>query len=260
MPELLLIAEPRDRVADELARAAAGRGIEAERLTYPEAALRMTVARRGTEVRVEPRAPIFLRPPAAASLWLPRVSQFHHQEVRTLVWAAAALTQAAVVNRPDSHGFASRAFGASAVLRNRAAVAENPVEVFSSGPPTVGDPQDWWLESQASGQVFALTGDVPDRGAFRSAHVRADRHTVTATVAGRRVFVADPEADGAHGLGARSLAVCRALGVSFAALTWRLPDGDAGLELARIDHRPGLQQIGGAWTAVADALLEELAA
>jgi hypothetical protein len=229
VPPLLIIADARDSLADDFGAIAAAGGRPVDRLGYPEAAQHLTVRRSGSRASVQPEAAIFLRPPLGTNRWLTRERQFHQAEIFSLVWAAAALTAAPVVNRPDAHGLGSRSRASAAVLRWRAGITPNRPEVASNDPARVEDAPRGPLE----------------------------RTIVSVTVAGGRGFMAGEFAVDRR-MPKRAQDVCAALGVAFATVTWRLSDDQSDMELARVNQCPVLAEIGDAWPCVAAALLEEL--
>ena len=219
MPSVLVIADKDDRLAGALWAAAVERGLSADWWPYREAALRFSVSRRNGAVTVDPGVPIFLRPPPAPSVWLDRESQFHHAEIVSLVWAAAALTQAPVINRPGVLGFAGRADALAAVTRRRAGVHAATLEPADAPP--------------------------------------SDCRRTRAAVAGSRVFPIRA-VNGAPDHAAETLEVCRRLELAFATVTWRWREQQGAMELESVNPRPRLDELHEAWPAIAEALLEEL--
>jgi hypothetical protein len=248
-----LIADAEDDLVGALRSEAETAGWRVERLTIEEAAGRFTIRRDGQGVTVDPPLPIFLRPPRAASPWLDGEAQFHHAERCGLVWAAAALTPAPVVNRPGPHGFVGLFSPSGAVLRARAGVAANGEEVYSCRLPVQASSAGWWVESQRDRSAAPLGAHDAD-GPFRSGPVPSGVSVAMTAVVGARAW---PVTGRTRRLLSASVDVCRRLGLGFGTVTWRLAEQGAPF-LVRVNPRPALLEVGDAWPSVASALLEDL--
>jgi hypothetical protein len=259
LAELLVIAEDGDAVADRLAAGAESSGWSVEHLTYAGAAGRLSIGRVDGAVRVAPAAAIFLRLPRAPSPWHDGETQFHASERCSLVWAAAALTEAPVVNRPDRAGLSCRCTPSASVLRRRAGSESNTPETFAShAPDPVGPPDEWWVERQGDHVSAPWSRRGAAGGPFRAGRVRPGFQMAVATVVGRRTFVTTPTALDAA-IRRRSVLACRRLGLTFAAAVWRWYPDERLAELVRVNPHPGMHDIGEHWPATAKALLSELA-
>ncbi|MEV8092988.1 hypothetical protein [Kitasatospora sp. NPDC085879] len=270
-PALLIVAEPTDTLADGLADYARGRALTVERLDHRAAAGRMTIQRLGGRTTVTPSCPLFLRPPAAPPPGTGDQRLFHHAEIRGLVWAAAALTTAHVVNRPGRYGLGGRISGSTAVLRHRAGLPGQEPEVFAGHASSAAVPRsdgDWWFQHRRSWATVPASGVVSDRGPYRVGRIPAGSTAVITCVVGARVFVLARTGDAGGDLTVADLAaddrarelsaqVAGALGLTFGTLAWRRGDA-ADLELGRVNPCPSLAELGHLWAAVREALIGEL--
>jgi hypothetical protein len=257
MPALLIIADAPDALADDFARLARARGKAPDRLSYGQAALRLSVIRGQRGTAVAPACPIFLRLPFAAPPYSDDEAQFHRAEICSLVWAAAALTTAPVINRPNSYGFSGRCALSTGVLAARAGLEWRGVEVFAGqAPDPIGPADEWWLERADDRSTLPWTERGALRGPFRASRVRSGFELVVVTVVGAAPFGEHPSVQ--VGLGARSVEVCKSLDVGFATVMWRWYPQGAEAEFAGVNPHPRLEEIGGSWPLVADQLVAEL--
>jgi hypothetical protein len=256
--ELFVIADHPDPLADRFASYVEKSGWAALRLTYAEAALRLSISRRGPEARVCPAAPLFVRLPFAVGLWEDTEAQFHRSERWSLIWAAGALTQAPVINRPDPVGLSARSATSTSILRSRSEIGLGGPEVYASHAPNpCGPAEEWWLEDQSNRATFAWAERGARRGPYRAGRVRPGFELLVMVAVGDHVFgQAPPEAW--PSVGDSSLRICRALGVSFASVMWRWYPGEGVAEFARFNPHPTLNEIGDCWDDVASQLLKEL--
>jgi hypothetical protein len=253
--ELLVIADTPDPLADAFQVYAEAHGWTARRLSYADASLLLSIARTGGSTRVSPDAPIFLRLPSAPSPWDDDEARFHRSERWSLVWAAGALSQAPVVNRPDSFGLSARAALSTTVVRSRAGLARYGPETFSSHPPDPqGPPEEWWLERQSDRVTLPWTERGASRGPFRAARVRPDFDLLQVPVVGSRAFGSIPS----PGIAGASPEICRALGLTFALVMWRWYPAEGLAEFARVNPHPHLGDLAHSWDPVAAELLLEL--
>jgi hypothetical protein len=258
MTSLLIIADPPDPLAQRLSDHAMSSGWPTEWLTYADASRRLSLARTGSTTVVSPTIPMFLRLPLAASPWEDGENQFHRAEIHSLVWAAAALNDAPVVNRPDSFGFSSRYALSTSVIRQRSGFGPNGPEVFSSDPPNpLGPVDEWWVELQSDRSTFPWTPEDMGKGPYRAGRVRPGFRLLVVPVVGR-----DGIGDAIEGskteLLMTSARICNSLGLAFATVSWRWYAEDGTTEFARLNPHPTLEEIGDAWGNVAAQLLMEL--
>lgn len=260
-PGLLIVAEPSDELADGLEEYARKQAVQVARADHRAAAGRLTVRRGQGSTMVEPACPMFIRLPVPPPSGSSQQALFHQAEIRSLVWAAAALTTARVINRPGSHGFGGRISGSTSVLRHRAGLPEREPEVFASHASAVLAPpgeSDWWFQHQRSRVTSPADAVVSDRGPYRAGRIPADSQALVACVTGRRVFILG-EVSRAEGKRIRQLSrqAAEALGLTFTTMAWRLA-GSAAPELGRVNPCPSLAELGDSWAPIRAALLREL--
>jgi hypothetical protein len=260
-PDLLIVAENNDELADRLEEFLRGQAVDVERVGYRAAAGRLTVRREKDVATVRPVCPIFLRPPAPRPPFSTGSARFHSAEIHGLVWAAAALSDAVVINRPGRHGFGGRASGSAAVLRRRAGLPEQGQEIFASHASlvtAVPNEAGWWLERRRS-RTAAPPADVSaDSGPYRGGRIPTGSEAFVACVVGTQVYIT-PETG--HALEERirhdSVRVAGELGLTFATLAWRRT-ASADPCLGRVNPWPSLAELGQHWASVRSALVGEL--
>jgi hypothetical protein len=260
VPEIMIVADSHDRFASQFGDDARTAGWGVARVSYTEASQLLSVSRRGETAVVDPSLPMLLRLPWAPNPWADSERQFHRAEICSLVWAAAALNAAPVINRPDAFGFTSRSSLTASVAYWRAEHGHREAETFASHVPEPAGPADqWWVERQTDRLTMPWKNWGSGRGPYRAGRVIPESTLATvATVAGEAFMDESPhpEAD----IAARSVRITRALGLVFAVVTWRLSHEDGAAEFVRINPHPSLREIGGMWRPVVGHLLQELRA
>jgi hypothetical protein len=202
--------------------------------------------------------PLLLRLPLAPPAWATGETHFHRAEICSLVWGAAALTPAPVVNRPDGFGFAGRSAWSINVVRSRAGIALlEPEVVASHAPQPLGPDDEWWLERQADGAVFPWAKRRASGGPYRASRIRPDFTLHNIIVAGGQAW-GDLPANITTDLRAKSVQICAALNITFATVTWRWHAADNTGVFARLNPYPTLAEIDSFWMEVGDQLLLEL--
>ena len=257
---MVVICGPSDRLAVDFCRAATAHGRRAERWTCAEAASRLTIARAGCRATVRPHVPLLLR--YAEMPWQsPTAEQrFHFSEMWSLVWAAAAITSATVINRPGSQGLIAAVSPSSAVLRRRAHVRSDECEVFASHEPKPRGPShEWWLQPLRPGSPTEPGDGSEATSPVRAGHIPEELVARSVTVVGGAVFPASDQSASRDGrLHRLSREVCSALGLLFASVTWGVtPTGEA-VRLGRVSPCPTLEDVGPAWPEIARSLLDLL--
>src|SRR5690349_2642094 len=223
MGDLLVVAPATDPLARDLAERGRSAGIEVEVVSHDAAAGLFTLSRRAGVDRVSPDRPIFLRLPAGLPPGTPDDRQFHDAERRAIVWAAAALTSAPVVNRPGVHGFQGRVWPSTAVLRRRAGLPGSGTEVFTCCPRHAGSAlkgDDWWLEHLGTYQV-SPAASAPPCGPFRAGRLTGQPRVALACVVGSDVLLSPGlPVSLVQRMEEDSRRICQALGVTFATIPW----------------------------------------
>jgi hypothetical protein len=261
--DLLVVADRPDPLAERFVNSARAAGRSVEHLDYPNAAGRLSLSRVGRSVQIEPTVPIFLRLPRAARPWADGEVNFHRAERCSLVWAAAALTNAPVINRPNALGLAAGWSSSTTVACRRADIKADSREIFASQPPEPAsavfpavDESEWWFEDQQTGRILSYSERGAARGPIRAGRLRPGFELRVVTVVGARAF----ECQGVPAsILERSMGAAMGLGLGFASVTWRWYASTASGELARVSPHPILHDVGDRWDDVASALLSELA-
>ncbi|MGV9386482.1 hypothetical protein ACWDRB_62525 [Nonomuraea sp. NPDC003707] len=266
--ELIVVADPADEVANEVAEFVTDNGHRARILDVFEAAHLFTVAVRGGVAIVTPEHSMFLRLPPPP---VPRAgfdAEFQFGECLAQLWAVAALTPAPVINRPTPDGLGSRVSFSAALTEMRAGVAVGSVEVFSALPPPPAAPvpaqgsQDaaWWVRDMVTGTTAPWNENMDGQtgGPYRARWSAADPVFEAVVVLGDsawRCTTADLE----HlDLTGRSVGIAAELGLDLAAVTWRLVPDLTSAVLIGVEPFPALEQLRMVWLGLGPRLLKVL--
>jgi hypothetical protein len=258
--DLLIVAAPDDPVAVETRSYLAEHGCRAVVLDPFDAAQLFTVGVRSGMVCVEPEVPLFLRLPALPS---PRPSfdtEFHYNECMAQLWAVAALMRSPVINRPTVCSLGSRVSYSAALTEIRAAEPVGCVEVFSSGfPDPVGeDGEQWWVQDSGTMATAAWPQRPQGEGPFRARWSAGEPvFEVVVVLDGHGWRCTTAELGHLH-LRERSIALAAELGLTLAALTWRIDAGGAVGHLVNVEPFPGLELLRMVWLGLGPQLLTML--
>jgi len=259
---VLVVASDRDRVAARLARELRARGRDALLIDGAEAARMFTIRVDGASASVTPSCPMFMR----RSAWWRDAEpasddeRFLTMECYSTVWAAAALTDAPVVNRPGVRGWPGR-LTAATIEHVAGDGTHGVVEVHASGPERAtisngnGSARVPWGKNvqRGTGAVERLPAGVP----LRARAVDPNEAYEIVTVVGTRAFTATNDALSASlDLCARSIELAQRAELLFATVAWAVHGGEA--EPVRIDANAKDKDLRFAWPEIADALCEEL--
>jgi hypothetical protein len=266
--DLLIVADPADPVAAELTVYLAEHGRRAVTLDPFAAAQLFTVevttraagdgdAARDVDVQVRPRMPMFLRVPELGGPAATFDARFQYQECLAQLWAAAALTDAPVVNRPTLRGLGGAVTSSAALTEQRAGAPAGSVEVFASSFP---DPAEqagdrWWVRDQVTGHTAAWPGRPGGDGPYRARWSAADPAFEAVVVLGADAWRCTTAEIDHLGLPERSVELASRLGLALAAVVWRVDDDGAGAALVEIDPFPGVELLRMAWLGLGPRLL-----
>jgi hypothetical protein len=256
--DILIVAREDDRVAIRLRRALEERSRRVIQLDGPSAARIFTIRVQSDSTIVAPSVPMFIR----ASAWWSDVApetpddRFLRAEEYATFWAAAALCDAPVVNRPGRHGGVGRmTWGAIARAQNLRPERER-CEIFASGPEMVTHLDDaMWAEDP--NYVSAPIGSLQARLPVRARKISADALYEIITVVGQRAFSATTDPSTVRlDLINRSLTLARQVDVHFATVTWAIDDG--GATAVRLNDAPDEAELRYSWSEVVEALCLDL--
>lgn len=258
--DLLIVADPVDAVAVELAGYVGEHGRSARIVDVFDAARMFTVTVRGRMARVEPDLPIFLRLPPLPAQRVSFDAEFQYDECLAQLWAASALMSAPVINRPAPRTVSGRTSPSAALTELRAGEASCGVEVFSSRYPVPTDLQgeQFWVEDLSA----LRTSPWPERpvgtGPYRARWSDANpAFEMVVVLCGRAWRCTTVDID-YLGLEQRSIAVVKALDLSLAAVVWRVTAAATEARLVNVDPLPGLEQLRMVWLGLGPCLLEVL--
>jgi hypothetical protein len=275
--EVALVASVEDRVAARVARGLKKRGCTPLCLDGPSAARLFTIHMCGGVAEVTPAMPMFIR---QSAWWRPRQprdadERFHLGECYSMLWSAAALSTAPVINRPGRMSWPQR-LTTGGLAPHFSESPQAPPEIHSSSPEwTTTDASraqdaETPATTSAAGANLSLWGrntnndtgpvdDLPKDVPLRARLLDPAASYEIVTVVGERAFSAtvDPRTT-EHQLLERSTELVRRAGAYFATVTWAVTG--TAVQAVRLDPNPGEGHLRFAWAAVEDALCEDLVA
>ena len=251
--ELIIVADTRDLLASAVAEEARARGAQAIVIDHGNAARLFTIATSGNSVRVTPEVPILLRHRERALQDVSGDARFLSNEADAALWAATALTESIVVNRPTMHGWEASWTPSGAILERRAGLSPE-LELHSCPDRPASRPEGRpWAYAGPSGLPRRWLSSRPAQQAFR-ARPLLDRevYAVVAVVGDHSWYSHDKAPE--IGLREQSTSVVHRLGLTFALVTWGISQ-NGETRLARVEPYPQLNQVAYIWPKVVDALL-----
>jgi hypothetical protein len=258
--DLLIVADPADTLAVELAGYVGEHGRSARVMDVFDAARLFTVTVRGSTAAVEPDLPVFLRLPPPPARRVSFDAEFQYNECLAQLWAACALMAAPVINRPAMQTVAGRTSPSAALTELRAGEAPCGVEVFSSRYPEPADPhgEQFWVEDQGTLRSSPWPERPEGTGPYRARWSDAVPAFEIVIVLCERAWRCTTVDIDHLGLEQRSVAVANALDLSLAAVVWRVTAGASEARLVNVDPFPGLEQLRMVWLGLGPRLLEVL--
>ncbi len=167
--------------------------------------------------------------------------RFLHGEAYAAFWAAAVLSEAPIINRPNRQGTVGRmTWGAIACALNFDS-AEMDREIHSSRPDVIGSADDAMWGEDADFRI------APVAELRRGTPLRARRINTAAvyeivTVVGHRGFLATTEFRSTDlDLIRRSVSLVQQVGTHFATVTWAI--GEEGAAPVRLNAAPPQQEL-----------------
>jgi hypothetical protein len=256
-PDILIVAGQQDRVAARLRRDLEQINRRVSVLDGPSAARLFTIRVRPDAVVVAPSLPIFVR---ASAWWYDFASadadeRFLRAEAYATFWAAAALSQAVVINRTGPGGAVGRmSAGALAVAMG---TPDTACDIYASGPEAIEYAPDgmlWGEDLQFGvGSLATLRRGEPLRA--RKLNPAALYEIVT--VVGDRAFAATTDPRSAElDLPVRSAQLGRRFEVHFATVTWAV-DEESAMPV-RFNPGPEESELRYAWREISEALCQDL--
>jgi hypothetical protein len=183
-------------------------------------------------------------------------ARFLHAEAYATFWAAAALSDATVINRPGLHGTVGRmTYGeiSSKLLSHRVNLEK---EVYASGPEFIAHEEgSMWGED--ANFLSAPVPQLPPKSPLRARKLDPRALYEIVTVVGKHAFPATTDRRSVElDLGAQSISLAQRANVKFATVTWAVED--SGATPVRLNASPEESEVRYAWAEISDALCEEL--
>lgn len=258
----MIVAEPGDALATELAHLATSRGAATYVADVVSASMVLTLSIDADRIDLTPLSAIFLRPPPEPLLRPGFDEAFVRGESVASLWAAAALTPAPVINRPTTHGFSARAASSAVVVERRAGLPAGPREVFSSEPP---DPppgasasDSWWCVQDLFSHVTTRWPDLPSDGPFRARQSDADPIYELVAVLDEQGWRASPAPLEHLELELLSVRLLAALELTFGVVIWSISPSHAFASVARVEPFPPFDHVRFVWSTLGPALVDAL--
>ncbi len=255
--EVLIVAHHDDGVARQLRQALENRGGRVHCFDGPSAARLFTIRLGSDSISVAPCLPMFVR---SSAWWYQEPAedadeQFLRAEAYATFWAAAALSQSLVINRPACDGSVGRLTWSRLTALQGLQPAESESEIHISGQEVLNTDDSIWGEDW---DFQVLPAAQFKRGTpLRARKLNPSALYEIVTVVGERGFsaTADPRTIESH-LVERSVAIARRVEVHFASITWAIDEN--GAAPVRLNPAPHEFELRDNWAEVMNALCEEL--
>ncbi|RZB13785.1 hypothetical protein StrepF001_42175 [Streptomyces sp. F001] len=248
--DIIVIDEADDPLSAAVAAHAEREHVVRARLT--DAARAMTITQDGPAATVDPPAALLLRPLRPQPAMSDADDRFSWSEAFATVWSAAALTDRPVVNRPGEWGWSARTSASAVVTHRRTGLDGEAAEAYWHAMRP--DPEFGFHQSLDDWRLVEA-GEAPFG---RSRALRRPRGWEQVIVVGTDAFRVTTADLGARDLESDSLRATARLGLSFAAVSWAIPDGDEPAVLARVNPFPTFPDCRPVLTDVARALIRWL--
>jgi hypothetical protein len=204
--------------------------------------------------RVTPDLPTFMRPFSGEdgrNLY-DSDARFHDAERVGALWAAGALMQSPVVNRPGPFGFSGRCMPSSSLTALSCGEFDGRSEVYFRNIPA-GMGIDSELIDDIEQHRF-VSSSSPDLGVYRSRNTSRLAGYYPVAVVGQTCFPCLENSRLLSSLAGRSVEVMGKLELSFAILFWGILADDTAV-LAGVAPWPSLPQFGNQGEAIVDCLV-----
>ncbi|WP_442680104.1 hypothetical protein ACSBM8_02530 [Sphingomonas sp. ASY06-1R] len=234
VPDIAVVCEPDDPLPWLFARFAADRGLQAACVTAQEWGRAVTVEHdRG--VRITPDLPMMLRPLRGPTTGLEE-ERFVFNECFALLWSAAALAEAPVINRPGELGWGGQAsYSASITDLRRGSAAPHTEWLWHRQPPLAPD----LLHQDLTTWLTVATPD--DDAAIRSRTLPACRGWDQVVVVDEEAWRVTDVDIGDTGIERQSIAAAQTLQLRFCTVSWAIPIEGAPI-LVRVNPFPTLAE------------------
>jgi hypothetical protein len=255
--DVLVVAGRLDAVANRSRRDLEMTGRQVEMLDGPSAARLFTISVRPDQIVVAPSLPMFVR---ASAWWYDQSGasadeQFLRAEAYATFWAAAALSKTPVINRTGPRGGVGRM--TAGALAAAIGAADPVFDIHASGPEIIEANADETIWGEDFEFRVASIAEMRHGEPLRARKVNLAALHEIVTVVGSRAFSATADPRTAElGLLEHSLALCRALELHFATITWAI-DGQ-GATPVRLNPAPEEPDLRYAWRDVSEALCADL--
>lgn len=257
--ELLVVADPADRLASEVVQIAREHGHTAFIFNVCEAARLFSIHIDSGQASIEPDLPLFLRMPSQPVLRTSFDASFQYGECLATLWAAAALSKSPVINRAGVNGLLGRASYSSALTELRAGVTGGATEVFSRDVPSPPEPgkQQWYIQDTITYRTTAWPTIPEGTGPYRARWADPDPAYEVVVVLGHQAWRCTIVPLDHLELQQKSIFVIQKLGLNFGAVTWSISPDLKCATLVRVNPFPSMGEVQFVWLGLGPALMKE---
>lgn len=260
MAESILLGEPTDPLLLAVKTVIQQRGLGASIMSIEEFVGLVTIRVSDDGFHVSPEVPLLLRSFSSGS-----APEFHDSDMSFMIgerlavlWAAAFLSRAQVINRPSTNAIPGRACFEVAVDFSRSTLVSNascPVRTSYSSTPAQLPSRVLAVKELATGNTWQ--GDPPEAATASAVAARdtlGSRWYERVIVVGKATWCHAPRLTGSLDVPKESIRLCSDLGLDFATVTWEVEPLLSQFLLARVDPYPSASHLGSHLMSVAKAL------
>lgn len=259
--DLIIVGVRDDQFSTEFAAFAQQNGYSASILDSCEAAQLFSISIDSGQATVMPNLPMLIRTTSTPPVREDFDRSFQSGECFATLWAAAALNQALVLNRPTTHSFWGRISYSPELTKWRAGLREDTVEIFASQappPPTERFNHQWYLQDVGTHEIEAWNTLPDGKGPYRARWSKPNPTYEIVVVLNEKTWRCTTAAIDHLDLEQKSIKLLQRLDLSFASVVWNVSHDVQSATLVRVDPFPSFQQIQFVWSSLAPALLEVL--
>jgi len=259
--DLLIVSDRMDQLAQAIQAGFAQLGKQVEILDTLTAAQLFTLKIVNGKVAITPDIPIILRPTDANSMDHDFDQSFHQGEALSTLWAAAAVCESRVLNRPTPKSMWGLTSASSVLTHHRAQLALKTQERFTLNVPvfdTQQPDQAWYLQDFGTFETTAATDTPIGHGPYRARLAFGDRNYEIVVVLADKAWRLTQARLDALNLESQSIQLLRNLDLDFGVVIWSVSPDLTTSEIAKVEPFPTFDQVELVWHDLLIGLYEEL--